>query len=211
MADESFEGQDVEEPLFLAVLKDCVEALARHDVPYAAMGGIASSILGRDRWTHDIDLFVAPGDAGRALEALADAAFRTQRTNENWLFKGIKDGVLVDVLFKAKGDLTLDAEMRARATSREFKGQPLRVLAPEDLLVIKALVHDEDTPRHWHDALGLIAAGDLDWEYLLRRAVYGPRRVLSLLAYAGSVDLLVPGHVVRALFDRIYPTEKGTG
>ena len=81
MADESFEGQDVEEPLFLAVLKDCVEALARHDVPYAAMGGIASSILGRDRWTHDIDLFVAPGDAGRALEALADAVFvRSGRT-----------------------------------------------------------------------------------------------------------------------------------
>jgi hypothetical protein len=204
MSNESFEGQHVDEPLFLAVLKDTVEALDLGQVPYAAMGGIASSVLGRDRWTHDIDVFVAPGDAGRALAALADADFRTQRTNEHWLYKGMKDGVLVDVLFKAKGDLTFDADMQARSPIREFKGQPIRVLPPEDLLVIKALIHDEETPRHWHDALGLIAAGGLDWDYLLRRAGHGARRVLSLLLYAESVDLLVSEEAVRALFDRIY-------
>lgn len=210
MSDESFEGQHVEEALFLDVLKRCVEAFGREDVPYAVMGGLASAVLGRDRWTHDIDVFVAPGDAGRALAALAEAGFRTQRTNPNWLFKGITDGVLVDVLFKAKGDLTFDRDMQARSTMREFNGQPLRVLAPEDLIVIKALVHDEDTPRHWHDALGVIAAAELDWEYLLRRAVHGPRRVLSLLLYAESVDLLVPQDVVRDLFGRIYASGRGS-
>lgn len=206
MVDESFEGQAVEESQFLAVLRDAADALAGQAVPYGAMGGIASAVLGRDRWTHDVDLFVAPSDAGRALEALADVGFRTQRTNPNWLYKGIKDGVLVDVIFKAKGDLTFDADMQARCTTREFKGQALQVLSTEDLLVIKALIHDEDTPRHWFDALGLIAAQTLDWEYLLRRAVHGPRRVLSLLLYAESVDLLVPEAAVRSLFDRIYPT-----
>lgn len=209
MAVESFEGQNVEEAIFLDVLEQCVKALTNQDVPYAAMGGLASAVLGRDRWTHDIDLFVAPGDVSRALEALAEAGFRTQRTNPNWLCKGIRDGVLVDVLFKAKGDLTFDAEMQARSTSRPFKGQPLRVLAPEDLIVIKALVHDEDTPRHWHDALAVIAAAELDWDYLLRRAAHGPRRMLSLLLYAESVDLLVPQDVLRALFDRIYPPGRG--
>ena len=205
VTDGSFEGQQVEESLFLAILQECVETLDQHDVPYAVMGGLASSVLGRDRWTHDIDLFVAPDQAGPALEALAEAGFRTQRTNEHWLYKGIKDGVLVDVLFKAKGDLTFDADMRARSVIREFKGQPVRVLPPEDLLVIKALIHDEDTPRHWHDALALIAANELDWDYLLRRALYGPRRVLSLLLYAESVDLLVPERAIRCLYDRIFP------
>lgn len=71
MADESFEGRHVEEDEFLAPLKDCVDALVRHDVPYAAMGGIASSVLGRNRWTHDIDLFVAPYDADPLDAAIA--------------------------------------------------------------------------------------------------------------------------------------------
>lgn len=209
MADESFEGQHVEEAVFLDVLKRCVEALVDQSVPYAAMGGVASAVLGRDRWTHDIDVFVAPGDVSRALHALAGAGFRTQRTNPNWLCKGIRDGVLVDVLFKTKGGLTFDTQMQARSTTRQFQGQPLSVLAPEDLIVIKALVHDEDTPRHWHDALGVIAAAELDWDYLLRRAAHGPRRVLSLLLYAESVDLLVPQEVMRTLFDRIYPPVRG--
>ncbi len=204
MTEESFEGQVVDEPLFLAVLKQTVEALDGAGVPYAAMGGIASSVLGRDRWTHDVDLFVGPDDADRALGALADAGFRTQRTNEHWLYKGIKDGVLVDVLFRAKGDITFDEQMHARSRIGEFKGQPVRVLPPEDLLVIKALIHDEETPRHWHDALGLLAGNDFDWDYLLDRATHGARRVLSLLLYAQSVDLLVSEAAIRKLFDRIY-------
>lgn len=205
---ESFEGEHVEERVFLDVLGECVATLAAQGVPYAAMGGIASSVLGRDRWTHDIDLFVAAGDASRALDALAEAGFRTQQTNGNWLFKAIKQGVLVDLLFKSKGDLTFDSEMQKRVRAGDFKGQPLDVLAAEDLVVIKAIVHDEDTPRHWHDALGVIAAGGLDWDYLLHRARHGPRRVLSLLMYALSVDLLVPEQAIRTLFDRIYPMEE---
>jgi hypothetical protein len=210
VVDESFAGEDVDEGLFLAVLHESVGSLTAREVPYAAMGGIASSVLGRDRWTHDIDLFVAPADATRALEVLAEAGFRTQRTNEHWLFKAMKHGVLVDVLFKAKGELTFDPEMQQRVRTGDFKGQTLRVLAPEDLLVIKAIVHDEDTPRHWHDALGLIAAGGLDWDYLLHRALHGPRRVLSLLMYALSVDLLVPERAVQALSDCIYPVKEAS-
>lgn len=56
----------------------------------------------------------------------------------------------------------------------------------------KALVHTEDSPRHWHDALALLTRSDLGWLYLIRRARHGPKRVLSLLLYAQSVDLPVP-------------------
>ena len=45
-----------------------------------------------------------------------------------------------------------------------------RELAPEDLVVMKAISHDEESPRHWHDALGVLATVDLDWDYLLERA-----------------------------------------
>lgn len=58
--------------------------------------------------------------------------------------------------------------------------------------MIKAIANDEPSARHWNDALALIAACDIDWEYLLERASRGARRVLSLLVYAQSNDLVVP-------------------
>jgi len=73
------------------------------------------------------------------------------------------------------------------------------VLAPEDLLVIKAIVHREHRQRHWFDALALVETGELDWPYLLRRAQPNPRRVASLLLYAQTDGLEVPDWVVEEL------------
>jgi predicted nucleotidyltransferase len=201
--DPSFESRVVDEDTFIGVLGEAVQALEAQGIPYVLIGGIASSILGRPRWTRDLDLFVRHEDALRSLDALAGAGFTTQRTDPFWLYKGIKHGVLVDVIFRSTGDIYLDDEMLSRSRVEEFRGQPVRVMAPEDLLVIKAVVHDEKTPRHWYDALGIIGHSDLDWDYLLRRARRAARRVLSLLLYAQSNDLLVPPAVVRELFEMI--------
>jgi hypothetical protein len=98
--------------------------------------------------------------------------------------------------------------MIARLRRVAFKGRRIMVIPPEDLLVIKAIIHDEETPRHWADALGIIASSDLDWDYLLARAQHGARRVLSLLLYAQSTDLVVPDAVIRSLFETIYPSRE---
>ena len=91
-----------------------------------------------------------------------------------------------------------------RASYGDFKGQKVRLIPSEDLLVIKAVVNDEHIPRHWYDALGLISFCPLDWDYLVRRAKqFGARRVLSLLLYAQSNDLIVPSGPVKELFDAI--------
>ncbi len=193
-----------ENGLFEQVLGEVVAALDDGGAEYVLMGGIASTGLGRPRWTHDIDVFVRPTGADRALDALAAAGFETERTDPAWLFKGFKHGVLVDVIFHSTGGFYLDDEMLARSVERQFLGHRLRLIAPEDLLVIKAAVHDEHGPRHWHDALGVIGVNDLDWDYLLRRARRAPRRVLSLLVYAHSLDINVPNHVVRELYRQIY-------
>lgn len=199
---------DPTEERFLAVLKDTVATLESEHLPYAVLGGIASSVHGRYRWTHDIDLLVREDDADAALDALLLAGFTVQRLNPHWLYKAAKDDVLVDVLFRSKGDLTYDGEMIARTRVSEFKGVRIRVLAPEDLLVIKATVHDEQTPRHWHDALGILKASDLDWNYLIRRARVSPRRVLSLLLYAQSEDHVVPNRVIRELTESVLVDEE---
>jgi predicted nucleotidyltransferase len=201
--DVSFEGWKVDEETFLRVAGEAIQAVERRGIPYAFIGGVASALHGRPRWTHDVDLFVRPDDADRVLEALAEEGFAVQRTDSFWLYKGIKDGVLVDVIFRSTGDIYLDEEMLGRSSIEEFKGLRLRVVAPEDLVVIKAVVHDEKTPRHWFDALGIIAKAELDWDYLVRRARRAARRVASLLLYAQSNDLLVPESALRSLLDLI--------
>jgi len=189
---------------FSQILRDTVALLEAASVPYLLIGGIASTGHGRPRWTHDIDLLVKPEDAMRALVCLERAGYRTEKPDPRWLYKAFKQNVIIDIIFRSTGEVRLDQEMLARGVELEFMGCRARFAPPEDLLVMKVLVHDEDGTRHWHDALGLIAGNNLDWDYLLRRARRAPRRVLSLLIYAHSRDLQVPNKVIRALFEEIY-------
>ncbi|HVM08667.1 MAG TPA: nucleotidyltransferase [Acidimicrobiales bacterium] len=194
-----------EEANFCAILAETVGTLDDAGIPFVLMGGIGSASHGRPRWTHDIDVFVRPEDAKRAIEVLAAADFETEETYPDWLFKAFKSDIMVDLIFKSSGGILLDEEMISRGQAIQFKGVDVKVIPPEDLVVIKAVVHDEHMPRHWHDALAVIAIADIDWEYLVRRArQYGARRVLSLLLYAQSNDLIVPTGPIRALFDAIY-------
>ena len=199
------DGREVDEGRFLTVLGEAIAALEAKDIPYLLMGGISSATLGRPRGTNDIDLFVRPESARLTLEALGAAGFRTEETDPRWLFKGFKDEIMVDVIFRSTGDIYLDEEMLSHAQVADVRGCAARIIAPEDLLIIKALTADEHIPHHWHDALGVITASDLDWDYLVARARrHGARRVLSLLLYAQSNDLGVPVKPVRALFDSIF-------
>jgi predicted nucleotidyltransferase len=186
------------------VLSDAVGAFERAEIPYVLIGGLASSVHGRPRTSRDIDVLVRHADAKRALEALGDAGFATEETNPQWIFKATKDDVQVDLIFWLKGDIYLDEEMLERSEERDLDGVRVRVIPPEDLIVVKAVIHDEQTPRHWGDALGVIADTELDWEYLARRARKGARRVLALLLYAQSNDLIVTDDTVRTLFDSLY-------
>jgi predicted nucleotidyltransferase len=189
---------------FNRVLGETVEAMEEAGIRYAFIGGIASGGLGRPRSTQDIDLFVMPDDADLALRALAKHGFRTEKTDPSWLFKGFKDDILVDVIFKSKGEIFLDSEMYKRLITHEFHGKHLRLVAPEDLLIIKAAAHSELTPGHWHDAVALLSHASLDWDYLIRRAKRAPRRVLSLLLYAQSNDIGVPNQVITELFQTTF-------
>ncbi|MGZ3709670.1 MAG: nucleotidyltransferase, partial [Bdellovibrionota bacterium] len=163
--------------------------------------------LGRPRSTHDIDLFVVPEEAELALRALAKKGFRTEKTDPSWLYKGFKENILVDIIFKSKGEIYLDSEMQQKMITAEFHGRQLRFVAPEDLLIIKAAAHSELTPNHWHDAIGLLSHAKLDWNYLLKRARRAPRRILSLLLYAQSNDVWVPNWVIHQLHEGIFGNE----
>ena len=42
-----------------------------------------------------------------------------------------------------------------------------------------------------------------EWEYILKRSRMGPRRILSILLFAQSIDLLVPDSIVRELVHQL--------
>ena len=196
---QMLERTPVDEPVFLAILDEVLDVIATLDRHVLVIGGVAAACFGRPRWSDDIDLFVRPEDAHPLLRSFGERGFETDTTYPDWLFKAFKDGVLVDVIFKSAGDIYLDEEMVARSRIAEFHDRSIPVAPPEDQVVMKAIAHSEPTARYWYDALGILSRADLDWEYLVRRSRQGPQRVLSLLLYARSNDIAVPGAVLDQL------------
>ena len=200
------EGREPSDADIRQALDEVISVLRRADIAFLLIGGMSAAAFARPRMTDDIDVFVRPDAAKRTLEALAAAGFDTKEKDPYWLFKAWKHGVLVDIIFRSSGDLYLDDDMLARGSEREYLGVTAPLVSPEDLLVIKALAAAEHSPHHWYDALAVIGRCELDWDYVLGRArLAGPRRVLSLLLYAESIDLAVPAEIIEELFDVVHP------
>ncbi|HEY9288937.1 MAG TPA: nucleotidyltransferase [Candidatus Dormibacteraeota bacterium] len=189
---------------FNRVLKEAVSTVGAAGYRFLVLGGLASSLVGRPRWTHDIDFLVRPDDAAGVLRVLRETGFETEETDPVWLYKAFKQDVMVDVIFMVTGGIYLDQEMEQRAVLRDYDGIAIRIPSAEDQVVIKAIVHREETSRHWFDALAILGRAELEWEYLLHRARLGARRVLALLIYAQSSDILIPSWVIRRLYEEVY-------
>lgn len=195
-----------EEARLLAVLDDAVVAFRRSGIPFLLMGSIATSAMGRRRAVTDIDVFVRDHDVGSALASLEADGFDTMVVSKNWLAKAFKDEVLVDVISRSTHDITLTDEILAHTVEIDVAGRRLPAVSAEDLIVMKAVATSEDTSRYWFDALGLLGRPDLDWSYLARRAKqHGARRLLSLLFFARSIDLIVPDEILDELQDAVRP------
>lgn len=201
--DTDFDRHHVDVDVFVGVLREATAALEERSITHVVIGGVASAVYGRPRWSTDIDLLVAPDAAHDALDALGAAGFATQETNPAWIFKATRRDVLVDVIFRCIGDIYLDADLLARSRPGDFHGLRIPIVSPEDLVVLKAIAHAEATTRHWFDALSVLTDVDLDWPYLVWRARHSPRRVLSLLLYAQAEDITVPNDAVNELIGQL--------
>lgn len=186
---------------FRSVLAEAIRLAEDEDVPYLVGGSIASGTWGRPGSIGDVDMMISPTEAKRLLKAFERAAFDTRVHDPQWLYKAKKHQVTVDLIFQMEGSFYVEDEMIARGPIRDVHGVRLRLMSPEDFVVSQALSAKEDTPEYWYNGLGVIGRSHLDWDYLLERAMRGPRRVLSMLVYAQSDDLPVPDPVVRRLFD----------
>ncbi len=117
-------------------LKRSASALKADGVPFALAGSYALWVHGAPESTHDVDLVVpesAVEDAARSLDA---AGFEIERPPEDWLFKALLDGALVDVLHRLNG-IPVDGSLLERAEDTEVLGLRIPVLPPVEVVSTK--------------------------------------------------------------------------
>lgn len=172
-------------------LKRAAAALRDAGVPFVVGGGLASWARGGPESGHDVDLFVKPGDADKAWEALGDAGMRLERPPEGWLLKAYDGEVMIDVIFSPSG-LEVDDDLIARAEEMEVLAQRMKVLPLEDLMVTKLATlreHDVDYDPHLEIARSL--REQIDWAAVRRRAPDNPY-VDAFFTLAEGLALLPP-------------------
>jgi hypothetical protein len=94
------------EPVTSRFYLDALTVLSQAKVPYLLGGAYAfAHYTGIERHTKDLDLFVHPADAPRALNELARAGYRTEITFSHWLGKAFSSDDFVDVIFSSGNGL----------------------------------------------------------------------------------------------------------
>jgi predicted nucleotidyltransferase len=158
----------------LETLKIAAAALRDADVPFVLGGGLAIWARGGPETEHDVDFFVKPEDAERGWEALEQAGFHTEDPPEGWLYKGFRDGVMVDLIYAPTG-LTIDDAFLDRAEPLEVHAVQMRVMSANDVLVAKLLAmreHQVDYDQVLE--LARTVREQIDWDEVRERTSGSP-------------------------------------
>jgi len=188
-----------------------LRALNGAGVPYLVGGALAlSAYCGIRRNTKDLDLFVLPEDARRALEVLERAGLHTELPYPHWLGKAYCDAEhVVDVIFNAgNGAAPVDPEWFARAPRAVVMGVPVKMCPPEETLWSKAFIMERERFDGADIAHLLLSCAELlDWKRLLGRfgdnwRVLYAHLVLFGFAYPDEAHR-IPRWVMRELAERL--------
>ncbi|WP_371878256.1 nucleotidyltransferase [Myxococcus landrumensis] len=141
-------------------------------VPFVVGGAYAyATYTGIYRDTKDLDLFPRKADALRALQVLEKDGWRTERTDEVWLYKAFKGDYFVDFIFSSgNGVAVVDDEWFEHANRATVFGHSCLVAPAEEMIWSKAFVAE----RERYDGadvnhLILKAGQRMDWGRLMRR------------------------------------------
>jgi predicted nucleotidyltransferase len=178
-----------------AILEQASLALERRRIPFVVGGGLAAEAYHLRETVNDVDLFVRPVDAPRALDALAESGFYVWIEDPRWLYKALKSDVSVDIIYESTGVVHVGDETFRRARWMTIDHTRLPIMPPEDLFVMKAAAATPSAPKHWLDAISLLASEPMDWEYLSSRATRNPRKVLQAIVHAYEDGVPVPSFV----------------
>lgn len=166
----------------------------------------------------DVDIMVAPADAGRALEILGTIGWCAIDAPDADVFRfrhavqcigpgGAEIDLHWHVLYEAASD-DADRTFRATAEPLDFLGSPVRQLDPTGLLLL-VVVHgmrwNDETPIRWiPDALTILRrrGADVDWERMVAFAAahrLTHRLGLGLAYLAGTFSAPVPREILARL------------
>jgi len=146
------------------------------------------------RDTKDLDLYLRQPDALVALEILAKQGWRTERTDETWIYKAFRGPWFVDLLFSSgNGMSVVDDDWFRYAVAGEVFGQSTRLIPAEEMIWSKGFVLERER-YDGADVAHLIKSRgpQLDWERLLRR-------------FEGHWEVLF-SHLL--LYRYVYPSER---
>jgi hypothetical protein len=183
-----------------------LEELARANVPFLVGGAYALyHHTGIVRNTKDLDVFVRPRDAPRAVAAMNQAGHHAEITFAHWLGKVFSGAHFIDIIFSSGNGLcSVDDEWFTAATPAEVLGMTVPVCPVEEMIWQKAFIQERERfdgadVNHLLRACG----ARLDWPRLLRRFGAHGRVLLSHLILFGYVypgeQHLVPRGVLGSL------------
>lgn len=183
-----------------AAAKRTARLLGDAGIPFLLGGSLAAWARGGPETRNDLDLFVRPGDAERALEHLAGDGLETERPPEQWLFKAWDGEVLIDLIFEvlAIADGSVNAERHPvddalfeRAERLRVFGVLVEVMSLEDLMVTKLLALDANAldlapPL----AIARSLREEIDWDAVRGRTRRSPfaASFFTLVERLGIVD-----------------------
>ncbi len=177
-------------PELIESMKRAAAALRDAGVPYMLGGGLAAWARGGPPTEHDVDFFVRPEDAERALEALVEAGMKAERPPEGWLLKAWDGETLVDLIYSPMGGDVDDAYFE-RAEEMEVAAQRLPVASLGDVLTTKLLALNEQDP----DLSAVLELArslreQIDWDFVRSRTGDSPfaRAFFTLVEELGVVQ-----------------------
>jgi len=163
----------------VTIVHEVAAVLDRLEIPYAVGGSWASSLLGRPRLTHDVDLTVEPfpgketafcdsfsDDYYVSLPMIQDAIRRRSSFNIIHWPSGFKIDIFV------RKDRPYDASVLARRRLHSLsEGRSLTLVSPEDVILLKLewyRLGGNMSERQLEDVRGVfqMQAGKLDQAYL---------------------------------------------
>lgn len=164
---------------------------------------------GISRYTKDFDVFVKAHDAGRVLDVLSSAGYKTEVTAPHWLVKACSGDTFVDFIFgQANGASEVDDAWFQNSIRHVILGMDLDLCPVEETICSKAFVMDRNR-YDGADVAHLIRARaeQIDWDRLLRRfGAYWHVLLSHLLLFTfiyPSESARIPERVMQELMRRL--------
>ena len=178
-----------------AFYRRTLHVLSDAGVPFLVGGSHAFlEYTGIVRNTKDLDLFLRRSDMDRAMTALADAGYRTERTFQHWLGKAWQHDDFVDLVFNSgNGICPIDDAWFEHSVETQVLGMPVHIVPCEELLWQKSFIMERER-FDGADIMHIIRAraATLDWARLTER--FGARWPL-LYTYLVFFTFVYPGEI----------------